>query len=217
MPPGKRLVVFFSSSGDEFAEFELDWAEYFGGQPQALQVVSQACAEADNTYFVVRSHPHKRRKSPLDVQEWHEAVAIAKPDLHLDEWSDVDSYTLMMQADLVVTYGSTTGVEAAALGRSVMVMGPSAYDELGCAIRPRTLAEVHRFITNPPEPNPESALAFGLMMKRRGFSLSRLKRADSGDLTLAGVALGEPSELSKKVAHRLHKWQRKRISDGAWT
>lgn len=216
-PPGKKVIVFFSSSGDEFAEFELDWAEFFGGQPQALKAVADACAELQDVYLVVRSHPHKRRKAPQDVAEWHAAVAAASPDLHLDEWSDVDSYSLMLQADLVVTYGSTTGVEAAALGRPVMVMGPSAYDELGCAVRPRTFQEVRECVQAPPPPNSDAAMAFGLMMKRRGFSLTRLHRSEDGSLSINGVHLGEPREASKKIAHLLHRMHRRRVSQGAWT
>ena len=216
VPDGKRLVVFFSSSGDEFAEFELDWDEYFGGQPQALKVVADACREHDDVYFVVRSHPHKRRKAPQDVEDWHAAVEQAAPDLHLDEWSDVDSYELMSQADLVVTYGSTTGVEAAYQGRPVMVMGPSAYDELDCAVRPTTAAEVHDMVAHPKSPDRDGALAFGLMMKRRGFALEVMTREPDGRFALDGTVIAEPSELSRKLAHILHRRDRRAISEGMW-
>ena len=216
VPTGKKVVVFFSSSGDEFAEFELDWADYLGGQPQALGILAESCAQLEDVYLVVRSHPHKRRKAPQDVSEWHAAVAAANPDVHLDEWSDVDSYSLMLQADLVVTYGSTTGVEAAALGRPVMVMGPSAYDEIGCAVRPRDRQEVQDIVQVPPRPAPDAALAFGLMMKRRGFRLERLHQSDSGAVSLEGVVLQEPREISKKIAHWLNGLHRRKISEGLW-
>ena len=216
VPEGKRLVVFFSSSGDEFAEFELDWDEYFGGQPQALKAVADACREHDDVYFVVRSHPHKRRKAPQDVEDWHAAVAAAEPDLHLDEWSDVDSYELMSQADLVVTYGSTTGVEAAYQGRPVMVMGPSAYDALDCAVRPTTAAEVHDLVAHPKSPDRDGALAFGLMMQRRGFALESMTREPDGRFALDGTVIAEPSEISRKLAHLLHRRHRRAISEGIW-
>ena len=216
VPDGKRLVVFFSSSGDEFAEFELDWNEYFGGQPQALLALSQACRDDADVFFVVRSHPHKRRKATRDVEDWHAAVEAAKPDLHVDEWSDVDSYELMTMADLVVTYGSTTGVEAASLGRPVMVMGPSAYDEVGCAIRPRNLEDVRQVVGAPVSGDLAGAISFGLMMKRRGFNLSRLRRDERGNFSLGGVVFAEPNQVSRKIADRLHRRHRRQISDGLW-
>lgn len=214
--PGKRLVVFFSSSGDEFAELELEWSEYFGGQPQALLALAQACRQHDDVTFVVRSHPHKRRKAREDVRDWHMAVAAAQPDMHLDEFSDVDSYALMQQADVVVTYGSTTGVEAAALGRAVIVMGPSAYDELGCAVRPRTQAELEQALAAITTGDIDGALKFGLMMKRRGFHLAHQRRNADGSLALAGTTVGEPSELARKLAHIRAKRKRVHISHGAW-
>lgn len=216
VPEGKRLVVFFSSSGDEFAEFELDWDGYFGGQPQALKTVADACREHEDVYFVVRSHPHKRRKAPQDVEDWHAAVAKAEPDLHLDEWSDVDSYELMTQADLVVTYGSTTGVEAAYQRRPVMVMGPSAYDDLDCAVRPETMDDVRTLVAHPRSPDRDGALAFGLMMKRRGFALEAMTRDREGRFALDGTVIAEPHELSRKLAHVLHRRHRRSISEGMW-
>ncbi|HEY7824460.1 MAG TPA: hypothetical protein VIG24_16580, partial [Acidimicrobiia bacterium] len=39
--PHGRLVVYFSSSGDEMAELDFDWNEYFGGQGQALQTLAR--------------------------------------------------------------------------------------------------------------------------------------------------------------------------------
>ena len=38
-PEGQTLVVYFSSSGDEIAELELDWSRFIGDQPDALMGV----------------------------------------------------------------------------------------------------------------------------------------------------------------------------------
>lgn len=216
VPQGRKLVVFFSSSGDEFAELELDWSEYFEGQPQALAALAQICREDPDIYLVVRSHPHKRRKAPQDVAEWHAAVDHALPDLHLDEYSDIDSYALMRQADVVVTYGSTTGVEAAFLGRSVVVLGPSAYDNLGCAIRPVGIDRLRAAIQSPPEVDVNGAIAFGLMMQRRGFNATRLTWIDSEKFSIAGRTIGQPHTLARKISDWRSRRFRSRISGGMW-
>ena len=175
-PPGKKVVVYFSSSGDEISELDVDWGEYFYGQERALAAVSQACEEIGDTFLVVRTHPHKRFKPRQDVIDWHAAVRAAQPHLHLDEWSEVDSYTLMEQADVVITFGSTTGVEAAYAKRPVIVMGPSAYDELGCAVRVRTGQELKTAIAEARLGDWSGAAAYGLMMNRRGFQCTHLQR-----------------------------------------
>lgn len=209
-PEGKRVIVYFSSSGDEISELELDWSEYFEGQPGALQALADACAKLQDTVLVVRTHPHKRHKPKRDVEEWHSVVDRVGPDIHIDEWSDVDSYELMRQADVVVTYGSTTGVEAAYVGRPVIVMGPSAYDELGCAIRVKTVAELEEALRSPVVTNPNGALAYGLMMQRRGFIHHYVQRSKNG-FALAGVKLKDARPLAMKTSHMLMRRSKKQL------
>ena len=170
LPRDKKIVVYFSSSGDEIVELDLDWGSYFGGQEKALKLVAQICAEDPDTYFIVRSHPHKRHKPKHDVQEWIAAVDSANPDLHLDPHSEVDSYELMRASDLVITYGSTSGVEAAFAKKPVIVMGPSAYNILGCATQVVNQDELKQAMAESKAGQWSGAVSYGLMMKRRGFN-----------------------------------------------
>lgn len=204
------LVAYFSSSGDEIAELDLDWADYFHGQPGALQAVADICRELGYR-LLVRTHPHKRFKPKRDVEDWHTAVAAAAPDIHLDEHSPVDSYTLMRQADVVVTFGSTTGVEAAYAGRPVIVMGPSAYDELGCAIRPANVEELHAALAVPRTGDRAGAISYGLMMMRRGFAFEYVRTDEHGVYWLGDIDFDEPRELVRHLSHALERFQRGRL------
>lgn len=200
LPEDKNIVVFFSSSGDEISELDVDWGDYFYGQPGALKAVAKACSERDDLFLVVRTHPHKRMKPRQDVEDWHQAVADAAPNLHLDEWSDVDSYTLMDQADIVVTFGSTTGVEAAYARKPVLVMGPSAYDELGCATRISDGSVLRHAVAHPSPGTWEGAIAYGLMMKRRGFNFAKLEKNGS-ERFLSDVQLKDARSPVLKISH----------------
>lgn len=200
-PAKSTLVVFFSSSGDEISELDLDWGDYFHGQPQALKALADVCRQRPDCFLVVRSHPHKRMKPPRDVEDWLAAVDEADPDLHLDPNSPVDSYALMQQADLIVTYGSTTGVEAAFAGKAVIVMGPSAYDELGCVTRVRSSVELARAVDERRVGAWSGAVAYGLMMRRRGFIHSHIRRDEDGYLDLSGVRLSDPPKPIMDLSH----------------
>lgn len=206
----RRIATFFSSSGDEIAELDLDWADFFGGQEQALRIVADLCRRHDLA-LIVRTHPHKEFKPKDDVAQWHKAVEAAGPFMHLDEHSDVDSYALMRQSDVVVTFGSTTGIEAAYAGRPVLVLGPSAYDELGCATRPRNIDELNDLIVNPPAVNPKKALPYGLMMKRRGFAFRHVQREMDGGYSLSGVPIHDPVPLVRHLSHALRRGELKRL------
>ena len=208
LPDAGKVIVYFSSSGDEIAELELDWDAYFAGQPNALMTLADACRQRPDYALIVRSHPHKRMKPAQDVAEWMAAVDAARPDLHIDPFSEVDSYALMRAADVVVTYGSTTGVEAAFAGKPVIVMGPCAYDKLGCAVGVTSADQLERALDHATAGTWEAAVSYGLMMKRRGFTYSHVRRTESGARELAGVQLTEANKMTLDLSHAMNRLQR---------
>ena len=208
IPDGRRVVAFFSSSGDEIAELDFDWSQYFGGQGQALKILAEVCRKDPNTTLIVRSHPHKRIKPRRDLDDWLAEVESARPDIHLDPYSSVDSYSLMRRADVVVTYGSTTGIEAAYARKPVVVMGPSAYGELDCVTVVHSREQLEEALNTAQPGVWEHAVAFGLMMRRRGFRAEHLNRLPEGDYALKGVRFSETSSAARHASHILDRAQR---------
>ena len=108
-----------------------------------------------------------------------------------------------------MTYGSTTGVEAAFAGKPVIVMGPCAYDELGCATPVTTREELQQALLNPAVGSWPGAVSYGLMMKRRGFAYAHVSRTPDGGRSLAGVPLRDAHHRILDVSHawnRLQRW-----------
>jgi hypothetical protein len=205
LPEADQLVAFFSSSGDEIAELEIDWEQYLHSQERALEQLAVECRTRPGTKLVVRTHPHMRLKPAADLKDWMAAVAAVAPDVHFDPNSPVDSYALMERADIVFTYGSTSGVEAGFFGRPVVVMGPSAYDQLGCARRITSADELADCLDHPPQPNSTAAIPYGLMMQRRGFTYAHVTRVGVDDLELGGVAIPEANENTRKASDALRR------------
>ena len=212
VPEGKRLIVYFSSSGDEIAELEIDWDMFIGKQEHALQLLADECRRLPDVTLVVRTHPHMRMKPKQDLQEWLEAVDRAAPDLHLDPYSPVDSYALMTEADLVVTYGSTTGVEAAYVGKPVIVMGPSAYDVLGCARFVGTQGDLAQALVDAQPGSWPAAVSYGLMMRRRGLMMEAVQRDPNGGFSLAGQAFDDAPMPVQHAGHLYKRFQKWRLS-----
>lgn len=210
LPEADQLVVFFSSSGDEIVEMDLDWDQHLKSQEESVRALARACSQRPRTKLVVRTHPHMRIKPADDLARWTEMVESAGVDLHIDPQSPVDSYALMRAADVVFTYGSTSGVEAAFLGRPVVIMGPSAYDRLGFGIKISTESEIAPVLDSPPEPNPNAALPYGLMMQRRGFNYERLSWSPSREIVIDGETVSEASSVSRKLSdwyrNKRFKW-----------
>jgi len=200
LPDTEQLVVFFSSSGDEIVELDLNWAQHLESQEEAVRALARACAQRPGTKLVVRTHPHMRIKPADDLARWTEMVEGAGVDLHIDPHSPVDSYALMRAADVVFTYGSTSGVEAAFLGRPVVIMGPSAYNRLGFGRKISIEAEIAPCLDTPPDPNSAAALPYGLMMQRRGFNYERVSWSATREILLEGEPVPEASSLARKLS-----------------
>jgi len=212
LPDDGTLVVFFSSSGDEIAELEISWDSYFQSQENALRSLAQVCRQRPDTTLVVRTHPHMRLKPRDDLERWTKSVEEIDPDMHFGPESSIDSYALMQKADVVFTYGSTSGIEAAFLGRPSVVMGPSAYDNLGCVHRITTVAEIAESIDDPPATAPERAIPFGLMMQRRGFTYSHGHKDPDETPVIADIRLDEANELVRKLSAFLKQRQLRRLT-----
>jgi hypothetical protein len=147
-----------------------------------------------------------------DLARWMTAVEAAGPDVHFDPFSKIDSYALMRAADVVFTYGSTSGVESGFIGRPVVVMGPSAYDTLGCARRITSADQIKNSIENPPAPNSRAAIPYGLMMQRRGFRFAHMRSLGKGEAALGDVQLTEANELVRKISDAQKQRQRRKLT-----
>lgn len=214
VPEAETLVAFFSSSPDEIAELDLDWSEYFGSQPGALNALADAVRATPGATLVVRTHPHMRLKPAGDLEDWRAAVAAAEPAAHYDAADPLDSYGLMARADVVFTYGSTSGIEASFLGKPVVVMGPSAYDLLGCVTRAQTEEEVHELLQRPVTHPRERALPYGLLMQRRGFNFDHVRQSPDGVYAIGDHEIADAGSMARKASDALKKRTYRQLTSG---
>ncbi len=98
------------------------------------------------------------------------------------------------------------------MGRPVAVMGPSAYDTLGCARRLKSESSIREVLDFHPAPDVKTALPYGLMMQRRGFSFAHLKPGPNGLPSLHGIELAEANELTRKISDALRRRQMTRLT-----
>jgi len=135
--PGRRRVVYFSSSDDEYAAIsDMVLPGLWGRQVDAIQDVAAICNTIDDVELIIRIHPNLAKKSSAERKRWsgfaNSNVRVIPPE------SNVDSYALLDSADIVVTYGSTIGIEAAYWGKLSVLIGPTPHSGLGACVEPTT-------------------------------------------------------------------------------
>jgi len=169
MDPNKKIVTYFSSSDDEFAcvgdAFKFD---VWKSQLDAVHELIRICREDKNIQLFIRIHPHLKKKSKEEQLRW-----LALGDLQgvniVSFDSDVDTYALVERSDVVVTAGSTVGIEAVFWGRPSICLGPSYYSELGATLHPKSAAELKDMIaSNALTADPERAIPYGYYMATYG-------------------------------------------------
>jgi hypothetical protein len=132
---GKRLFALFTSSTDEIAgDPELQGP--YESQSQWVMDVVDWVRKRNDVELVIRVHPHLAGKTGLGraVDEYNlyqnmkdelpGNVTIIMPD------DNYNSYALMDEADVGLTYNSTVGIEMAMLGKPV-VLASRAFYEVG--------------------------------------------------------------------------------------
>ena len=121
---GKKLMSLFTSSTEETAgDRELEGA--YEVQSTWVQDVVDWVKDRDDVELVIRVHPHLAGKSGLaranDEFNFYKAMKAANPRntriIMPDE--PLNSYALMDEADVGLTFGSSTGIEMAMLGKPI--------------------------------------------------------------------------------------------------
>ena len=96
--------------------------------------------------FVFRAHPDESRagkQSRESVAEWFKQAGIENLEnvVFFDSGEYISSYDLIRRAHLVLVYNSTIGLEAALLGKPVLVGGKARFTQLNTSYYPATLDE----------------------------------------------------------------------------
>ncbi len=133
----RKKIIFFTSSEDEFESLGEAWfkSDKHASQFDIIKNLSKL-VENHNYKLFIRVHPNFKSSSLRVKEKWNnffsninnENIRVISPQLN------VSSYGLLNRMDLVIVYGSTIGIEAAYLGKKVIVTGPSYYSDIKAKI-----------------------------------------------------------------------------------
>lgn len=167
---GRRRLVYFASSVDEYAAVEDAFDEFlFPTQRAAVEWLVAWVRARPGTELVIRLHPRMRHLSAQE-RAWWKAFSSGNV-LTIPGEHACDSYALAASADRVLTFHSSLGPEATYLGKVAILLGDAKYRGLDCVYEPATTAELERIIEDgslPPKP-ARNCLPFGYNQVMRGI------------------------------------------------
>jgi len=198
---GRKRVVYFSSSEDELAAVEDGATQKFApeGQKSAVMKLVSACRKVSEIDLVVRVHPNAADCHVDELAWWS---SLAKQGVNVIEpRAKVDSYALLESADLVCSYGSTIGVEAAYWGKASALLGDAGYVGSGCCAEPSDEDELVKLIRNVPQAwSREGCLRYGYYIATFGREYHHYRPSSLFDGELLGQPLSHRSALGAMIA-----------------
>ncbi len=167
----RRNVVLFTSSEDEFAAIGDSWrAPFYASQVDGIEnIVRDFPAGNPALRMYIRVHPNLKGQTNADLRRLRE---IRHPQVELIPADDpVDSYQLMREAEKVVTFGSSLGIEALYWGRPSLLLGTCYYRGFRGIYQPADHAEALRLLaaTLSPAENRSDALVYGYWFQTHGI------------------------------------------------
>ena len=184
----KRFVTYFCTSEHEvpvFDDFEEPRPE-FRTQTEAVRALAVACSEM-GLNLVIKRHPNSISKGGTDNEkllwEWAEN---SKEILYLDPHSKFDTYALLKQSTAVLSYKSSTGIEAAALGIPSRSLGPAKWAFTDKS-RADSTEKIVDFLKKPECLDANHVQIWGAFMNAFGRELTVFSQVKGGFALAQGV------------------------------
>lgn len=154
----RRNISIFTSSEHEFASIDKEWEnKLFKNQILGIDFILeflQSEIKQDKIHVYIRTHPNQANANARELNELlsleRQGVTLITPD------SKISSYKLVQKSDLVITFGSTIGIEAVYWGTTSILLGQSLYKQLNATYNPDTLEELQMLLKKELEPKPSS-------------------------------------------------------------
>jgi hypothetical protein len=191
IPMGKRLIAYFSSSDDEYEAIgnEYRW-EGWTDQLHAFRALVDAVGGLGDAHLVLRVHPHLTTKHASERDRWLRVAGNSPWVTVIPPESEADTYALVDAASVVVSAGSTVGIEAVYWSRPSILLGPSEYDALGAVHRANDRTALHELLASATIPvDPEAAMAYGYHRATYGEPFTQYDPSAFSHGTFMGVEL----------------------------
>jgi hypothetical protein len=166
--PTRHNIGIFLSSEDEFVAIDDKFRQtIYENQEEGVRRIATDLLGRDDVRIYVRVHPNL---GGLDNSQTRRVKGLSSPNLTvIPADSEVSTYMLLNSSSVVLTFGSTTGVEATYWGRPSVLAGPALYQHLDVTYGANSHEEVLTCLTAKLDPKPlERALMFGYYFYRFG-------------------------------------------------
>lgn len=167
---GARNIVVYVSSSDELdcVREMVQGKTIYDNQYEGINKIIASASEHPDLNLFVRAHPRSATMPEVGMQR---LLEMRRPNLTvIRAASPISTYAMMRKATRVVSFGSTTGLEATYWGTPSILGYRSYFDKLGSIHIPKSHDEMMNMIVRDelPAADKHGALMYGHFMKTFG-------------------------------------------------
>jgi hypothetical protein len=212
----KLKIVIFNSSQDEFEAIS-GWENLiYKNQNQAIFKLASDLQYEQNIDIYLRVHPNLSNINNSQTKALKRLKFRYNNFQIIDAEDLVNSYELLDLADVVITFGSTIGVEAAFYGKISILAGRSLYEDLDTCFKISSHNQLVEIIKNnllwvdklSKENQKINAIKYGFYMAMNGIDFFVFKQEGIFDMRLKNLELSEinnSNTLMNKIVRKLMK------------
>jgi len=205
----KKNIVIFNSSEDEFAAIGEEWNRgFYKSQYEGIMdiLLILDTYKLSNYCLYLRMHPNLTNVENEDVKRLknidNKNINIIFPE------SEISSYELLLNSDLVITFGSTIGVEATFYERVSILIGSAFYMNLDVTYNPQNRNDLIELLKKDLLPKDQiNSIKYGYYMKTFGLEYDYYKPSGLFDGLFKEKKVYKPKKYPF-VLRILHKMNR---------
>lgn len=142
----KKNLVIFNSSIDEYEGIDGYSNHLYKDENVAIFRICKELSNRPDIKIFIRVHPNLKGLNNSQINELSQISKINNNLTIIGPDENVDSYSLMAAAKIILTFGSTMGIEAAFWNKPVIFAGRSFAEKLNCFYKPTSHEELMNLI-----------------------------------------------------------------------
>ena len=204
----QKIICFFSSSDDEYEliDGQLNRYKSWVDQKSAIKEIANLC-HLLGYYFIVRLHPNLKNKARKEQKIWEDVGNEIKKYgfTWISQNEPEPTYKLLKNSDLIISAGSTVGIEAIFLAKPSIVIASCKYDGLFTGVKLCTSnSEMKKLLTNKKTfkaPNQGNSLIYGAwaMLYGNKFQFFSHEAYEDGQMQ-NGIKIASAGRLQKYLS-----------------
>lgn len=196
--PDKHNIVIFNSSEDEMQAIAEWKTDLFQQQNQAILQLLAELSDNDDVHIYIRMHPNL---IGVDNQQTRELFLIRQQNVTVVRPEEkTDTYTLMENADVVLCFASSAGVEATFWHTPSVLYGRAFYEGDDAVYEPKSFEELIRLLTTrglAPK-SRQNVLKYGYFVSHFGKPFEYASVVGPNEASIDGEPFGRLNASSGK-------------------